>query len=874
MLEGVDRASYVQEAQTAIKAKFPLLERLCFSNNPSRIPFQAPFFIGLIAAILESADAPCCIVVPEERGIALAVGALVALTRLQLEVPEVLTSYAKMSFQPGDRVMVNPSGLVYEYGGLFCPGFFKLGVLGRNESRSLPISEVARLEKTIRQMPKGFLNSQLGTPQPTVLGRLVGIPGSVNRNLLRNTVAILGAKKPLREEAIAWTVGVIDSHAPLSDILQEVVPFGEISDEGATHFLDTYVVSGEPMIALASRPEELAAYASLAPPKTKAIIVNDVERMARNLQAYDSVVERQRVILIAKESLHEAISVLHDRGCVIWQLTPEELLVGGDIGSKGPFRTIIRKAVNMRDLVIVEEPCTDALLEEAGGEIVGAAGLVPRTNDNPAVRELLCTLFGILMSCAEFLGSDRSVFRNQFNVSLDQLVKLLSRSRAWLSPEVAERVALAISKLRHTAEALSEQTMTAKGIALLDSLTGAVSAEKSAVVTRSEAGSEEVRRWVGAMGGSVPVYRVNEVPGDAGFEQLIFVAWPSARRFDHSLRRYPAPRLVVLAYAFERYWVGEYEKTRAQTAIPGLTTRRKRIMLRLVSDVTQGDEADTVDAAIKPGLFELPAERFLVRRKSVSSSGPDTSGSDEMCEAYYVDFVGATFSYITEGHELPIVNDLIRESSANPAVHHRSIEELKVCDFVLFRESGDSDIIRFIAEDEMGPKEYSTLRATATRWRSALASIGRDPAVVWNKLAESGFCRQLPTLRNWLVNEHMIAPKNIEDIRAIALAAGDVDLLARLSDVQNAGEEIKSRHIRAGFRLTAMLREALPKRIAVPGDREIRLDLGVGGVWIAKVDEIDRSTTNCNRSLVNRLLWDSEAGHLREGSFNWAEVRQ
>lgn len=879
MPEAVDPTSFLREAQAAIARKFPLWERLGFSDGPGHLPLQLPFFIGLIAAILESTDAPCCVVVPDKRGVAVTVAALVAITRLQLEVPEILTSYAKMSFQTGDRVMVNPSGLIYEYDGLFCPGLFRLKVIDRNESRSLRISDIARLEKTTRKRPKGFLNSELGIPQSTVLGSLVGIPGAVNRNLLHNKIAILGAKKALREETTEWTIGVINSDPPLSGVLQEVVPFGEVSEDGATQFLDPYVASGEPLLALASRAEELVAYCTSAPAKTKAIIIDDIERLVRNLQAFDTVVERQPFILIAEESQHEDIGVLRDRGCVVWHLSPEEILVGGELERKGPFRTVVRKATDMRDLVIAANPCAGSVLDEAGTEILCAQALVPRSNDNPAVQELFYALFRILMTCAQFLGADRSAFQSQVNGSLDAATKLLDRSLAWLPAELAGQLRLSVSNLRQAAEALCEETMTAKGIALLDTLTSAVAVDKSAVVTRCDWGSQEARLWLGGMGGSFPVYRVDQVPADLGFEQLIFVAWPNARRFDQLVRRYPARRMVVLAHAFERYWVGEYEKRRAQLAGPELTTRRKRIMLRLVPDVTPGDETDTAATVessdvLHPGRFEWSAERFLVRRKSVSGAELDASGSDEMCEAHYVDFVGPTFSYITEGHEFPSVNDFINGGGSNPAVHHRSIEDLKVGDFVLFRESGDSDIIRFIAEDEMGAKEYAALRARATRWRTALASTGRDPALVWRTLKESGLSRQLPTVRNWLLNEQMIAPKNFEDVRVIALAAGDADLMAHISEVQEACEEIKSRHIRAGFRLTTMLREALPKHIAVPGDREIRLDLGFGAIWIVKVNEIDGSTTNWNRRLANRLLWDSEAGGLRESSLDWAEMRQ
>jgi hypothetical protein len=560
----------------------------------------------------------------------------------------------------------------------------------------------------------------------------------------------------------------------------------------------------------------------------------------------------------------------------MWHISPEELLLGNSSGHSGAlFSTVLRKAANMRDLVVAPSPCTDVLLDEAATELSAAARAVPVENDNPAVRELFIALFGTLMSCAEFLGADGNGFASHSGARLDHAVNLLHRAQAWLTPELAEQIRLVISKLRDAASSLSEQPITSKGSVLLGSLTSAAtSADPLAVVTRSEAKREELRQWMAARGYATPVYRVNEVPADQDFEQLVLVTWPSAKRFDRLMRLYAAQRLQILAYAFERHWIKDYQKNYERSVVPKLTTKRKSILLGLLADVPEGDEGEGAattapsDEGREPGPFDLPDERFLLRRKSTSHAG-EGADSEEPCEAYYVDFAGPTFAYITEGHELPIVNSFISGSrAAAAAVYHRSIEELKVGDFVLFRESGDSDIIRFIAEDGIGAKEYALLRTKATRWRTALASIGKDPKLVWKKLKEAGLSRQLLTVRNWLTDQQMIAPKNFEDVRLIAKAAGDEELAAQLSLVQAASEQIKSLHIRAGFRLTELLRDALPKDIEVPDNREMQLDLVFGKVWIVKVEDIDEATTQCNRWLVNRLLWDKDTAGAGEAGLS------
>jgi hypothetical protein len=163
-----------------------------------------------------------------------------------------------------------------------------------------------------------------------------------------------------------------------------------------------------------------------------------------------------------------------------------------------------------------------------------------------------------------------------------------------------------------------------------------------------------------------------------------------------------------------------------------------------------------------------------------------------------------------------------------------------------------------MVEDEIGADSYRKMRETATRWKIALRQIGSDPQVVWEKLRQFGFSRHIQTVRAWLCNGHMIAPKNIEDIRMIARASGDLRLLDALPAVEQAISEINGQHIKAGRRLTSELLRELPSRLDVSAGGETEVDLGFGKVWIVRIEEIDGGLTPVNYTIVNRLLWDAE----------------
>lgn len=857
------QASFLEEAKAAIESRLPLLKRLLLSNQADVAKVRLPAITGLVAAILDSTDRPCCLVVPDHQEMALAVSTLVSVSRLERAVPEILRAYASVSLQarPGEkpaRVLVHPSGLVYEYAGFFSPEFFRLKVLDRNESRSLPVKEVARLERTLKKRPKGYLNSDLGRPKPTVLGTLVGIPGTVNRNFLRNYVAVLSTKKHLKDCLQAWTIAV-EGHA-LAGTLGEEIPCGELDEDGGLSFFDKYIASGEPLIAVASSPDDLAAFCAARAQLSVAVIVDDVERLARNLQAYDTIADRQRVVILADDSQHEAVRVLRERGCTVWHLSPEEvLMVSGPGVATGPLNVLLTKASNMRDLVVAPSACACDVLDEAAADLAGAARAIPADNDNAAVHALFQTLFGTLMVCAEHLGSEGDSFLGEIRKRLIDAKSLLKRAEIWIAPEIVPEIDTVITRLGCAAEELAEYPITPKGQVLLDCLgPPGTPPLPAAVVTRSEARRDAVRQWLTCQGLDIPVYRANEVPGDRQFEQLVVVSWPGSRRFDRLLRLYATQRLRVLAYSFERMWLGEYRKRYEQSAPPRLSTKQKSVLLGLHKDVDEKEEP--LPPSPTGGPFDLPEERFLIRRKTVAAGvAAADDGPVEPVEAHYVDFAGPTFAYLTDGHELPVVNEYVSgEHAAAGKVPFRPVGELKVGDFVLFRSTGDSDIIRFMVEDEIGADRYRKLRETATHWKKALGKIGSDPQEVWDKLRQFGFSRQVQTVRAWLCRVNMIAPKNVEDIRMIARASSDQALVDMLPAVEQAISEINGHHIKAGKRLTSELLKELPRRLDVIASGETEVDLGFGKVWIVRIEEIDGGLTPVNYTIVNRLLWDAE----------------
>lgn len=854
------RTRYLEQAHAAVRSRFPLLDLLEFSDVPDGGARKLPTFVGLIASILETGDKPCCVVLPDYRDVALAVSVLVAVTRLHSEFPAMLRAHAATNFKEGkDLVLVHPNGFVYLYEGFFNPQFFKLRVIDRRDSRSLPVSEIVRLEKTTRKRPKGQLNSDLGQSQPTVIGALLGLKTTINRNLLHNFVLVLGARKHFVEALDRWTVQIAMEGGPLRRSLRDEVPLGKVAEGGNLSFLDDYVAAGEPLIAVASKVEDLAARCVGVPKFTKAVLIEEIEDLARDLQAYDSITETQRVVMLADDSQREATRELAARGCEVWRLSPDELLFGLSEDHKNiPLRQSIAKASIARHLVISGITCKEESLDHAATELkAGTDGIKP--GESGVIQELLYSMFRTLMFCAEYLGQDPSNFGNIAEKLLRLTRSNLDGARAWLTPEVRAHFGQAIEDMQTAVEKLSANGTTPKGSVLLENLRSHTNKDDVAVlIARGDTNPEQLANWLSKSGVQVGVYSFGALPRDTTFSRILVVSWPRSERFDRLVHQYATDDLGLLAYPFEETWLDGYRKNYKRSVSLGISWQRKMQMLGLPASDSANEMAESeVHAPDGDSVkFELSSERFLMRRK-VGAIDHDREQHEEMVDALYVDFAGPTFAYLTEGHELPVLNAYVSGEQINPGkVPLRAAERLKVGDYVMFRESGDSDIIRFLAEDDVGKEAYQRLRATAGRWRVTLRKLGTTAEQVWNCLRPYALRRHPQTVRGWLTNESMICPKDLADLRIIASAAHDKELFEALPGVVRARDEIVSLHIRAGYRLTELLLKELPKKISVLGQRETELDLGVGKVWVVKIEELDGSFTSQSRSQVNRLLWD------------------
>lgn len=855
-MNGTTASSEQQELIGELRRRFPLFERIVGRFGKNAPEEGIPWFFALLLSAATNRDpGACCFVLDRTRGTTAVAAVLLALVRLQEEFPDLIRNYAQTALHRGQRVRVKPSDYVYEYGGLWegFPGFFRLKVIGKKAFRSFPVADVLRLEPTDRIRPKGDLNSRLGAFERSHLDELLDLTTCGNNSLIRNSVFLYMAQAWFAN--VANSVSLAPEHANGFGNLSGILPWGSIGPDGKLKPNDAYQVAGEPIVAVTKVPEDLALASLSAPCGTKVVLVDGASGLARDLQAFDDIADRQRVVILASSEETEALDRLRDRNCPIWHMSPDEILIGeGSVGTRVRASLIgatIRAADTRKRIEVSVIDCHDTVLQPVAENLTRAAALLAHCEGAQESEELLARFLGILFECSECCFGVGEETKANLRTARDRLT-LYGR---WLDRAVASELKEANSRLENVIA--SGSYGQGKADALVNSVLNE-NHERWIVAARSPRTAESLRTGLNGVGANVTVLPMSAIVPDRDYAGIIVPAWPNEQKFMRLKAQAVTSDIRVLTYPFENKWVLRHqarERSRDRSNRMEAETRSAILGIepRLLNSLTRDEPKPPVEP-IHP-IFTI--EDRVKRRRS---AGPAiATEGEESREAQLVQFFGDCRALMTEWAELPRLNRLIDEANASSArIEQVTAAQLSPGDFVLFRASGDKEFIRLIAEDVLGA-EYERVRALAERWRTSLRRIGTSPTDVQRRLVAHGLYRTTATVGGWLGNPDRIGPGDTRDIEFIAKAAGDAELSLIRENVEEAISRIRGAHISAGSRLTTLLLGELGGRLNHLDEQPVLLDLDYGEAWVVQVELVEATRRKYPSNLVNRLLGTDDA---------------
>ena len=851
-----------QDLISKLRLRFPIFDQIAGQFGENMEVESVPWFYALLlSAALNREPGATCFVLDKTHGTTALAAVFLALSRLQEDSSRLIEEYAKTAMIKGQLVQVKPSDFVYEYDGLWegFPDQFRLKVQDKEEWRNFPISEVLRLEPTTRKRPKGTLISKLGVFEQSSIDELLDITTFGNDSIIRNTVMLYMSQARFAgiTEQVFLTPSTSDRHYRLSDFL----PWGTVGPGGEIKVADSTQVIGEPLIAVTRVPQDLAAAAVASPEGSKLVLVDGVRGITNDLQAFDDIADRQRVVILALPDEIEETSYLRDRNHPVWYLSSSEITLGEDHSENRSRGSIVGKTVRLADLrdksQVVPVHCQSEELQAVAESLESIATVINQSEEpleTSESAELLTRLYGILLEYSESCFEISEGTKVELQSTWDTLI----RNQMWMDPDIVKDFKSVFDVL--TGIASRRVGVNEKANALLDTLTE--SDKRWVIASRSSRVADCLRAELSSQGDSSPVYPIQALNAEDEWEGIILLAWPGRRRFTRLRNLAITKHVRVLTYPFEHRWLlGHQNHEHFLRNNYKIENTERAEILGIDSELLHTIEpavgsSPSVDVPKEQPMLDFE-KRFA--RRHLSRPSRALSG-DELRSARMVEFYGGCCAFLTEWSQVYVLNDLITEIQVEGGrLRMASATDLSIDDFVLFRASGDKELTRLLAEDELGIEEYQRIRATAERWKHSLHRLGSSPETIRRRLAQHGLDRTLPTIARWMENPDLISPHSYEsEIEIIAKASNDTKLLDELSSVMDAISTIRGAHIRAGNQLTKLIIAEVRNRLGHLDEQPVLLDLVFGQAWVVQVETIDLELREYAVDQVNRLLWTDD----------------
>jgi len=851
----------MDDLQNALKRRFPLLTSLRIFHDPGDSEDLAAFMGVLLAAMEGSHGSSFCFVFPRKAGIAPLSASLYALGRFAVDFPKLAEQYARQSFQKEQRVRLIPEGKVFIFGGVW-PGLetqFRLKLLKERASFTWPVSEILRIEPTLRKIPKGDFadadRARRETPL-SMLDNLIGTRTFGNNSLAVNHVLYLGGRSDVEEffASTALTGSAYKGHATIDQLIAP----GLIDESGAIKHQDNYQAAGEPLMAISSRLENVAAACSLAPQGSKVVVVDGARRIT-DLARFDSIAESQNLIIVAEPDEEDKLQQLHDRGCRFWRFSLSDLEIGGSEQWHGRFfNGVFRSARNEATFRTEVLSCRNSHLEEVASALEACQASLDES-EGDETQQILGQIYSLLMHCTGLLAPPDAAEQARLLERAEKLSESAGDRIMWLPTAPAKTLKDACAAIMRAIE--DPELGRAKGNALRELVSNLDRQEvrQVAVVARSVSNRMSVARWLEKEGLTCPVLLPARVAEEGFFERLVCTAWLGSGSFSRVVRKFSAPQVCLIAYPFEGqwlYWFGQ--KQRNSQVVPSLTSEEKSRLLGLADDTSWPAAPESPAFAAADTEATRHSEFDLEERMTRKGMIPVESAGEETIPARLVSFSGDAYAFLTDNFRMPVITVLVSGTAAeNYKVPRRRLAEIHAGDVLVFREGRRRDVIQALADARLGP-EAPVIRERAARWHRALRESGLDESTLMSELEEFNCPRTLQTVRGWLADDSMIGPQTKADLEAIAYAVGDQRLLDDVPSIWDAIHVLRGEHLSAGMRLSRILLEKLPERLEEIQEARTRIEIDhATSAWIVQVESISDRAELRPRSYVNALLWNT-----------------
>ena len=860
-------------------ARLRILEKLALRSENGNVPL--PFLMRVLVATATNtaSQSPACIILPDVEGIAELVAAIVSIEKLREDWPSLKGSFIKDALRPGISLRSVADGKVIGFddieqsNGQEWVSLRYSDAEGRRTQGKLIVQRevIFGLEPTERKRP--FLKSgeKPDDPTPTPFDVVADARTCGNTHLIRNRVILFGSRQKFEETlSVAPLIVSKGREAGISAAAFKKFVWGYVDETGKAVVTHPQGATGAPLVAVTRDALLLSEALSKSATSGLTLITSRLELVRRNLEAIQRFAESNRVLLLAAAESRDEARKLRDSGWAVWEPRGWELKIDESqtpLGLPGMHQSLRSLSSDRNTSNVSMSPVRSIALQAAFEHFSALGRLLPLDDVGfdlrlDEMRGACSDLFFSMTSLVQIPEDDERAHIKELTSTIRDRISHAARS---LGPAAAEHAEKLVASSVEFLAYVDEHLFTPKGEALLDIARGkrGNSIVPYEFVTGSIANRDRLKRFLETNNETHQCLTVQAVRDLTDGAPIAVFSLMHRAAFNRLMDPRPSHEIVFAGYEFEldlyerrlryrdrlRDRLGLDEAPRSElTGLPpnefgnrDYEAAEKSILLNAETDDSEDPTLKNFDSAtgIRTGAIRRPT----INRKP----------GEDLVQARFVTFCGSSWAAFTEDHGVLAIQ---RDADSNSRVAHMDVADLSVGAVLIIRESGDKDVIREMAEHEIGEQAYTSIRNISALWKRALLQSNLSPSEVRRRLARVGINRSLVAVRGWLHDENRIGPRSESDVLGIAETfpldgATDRDWERCVSAIS----ELRGLHLRVGQKLTGILARQCQTVLIDAAEHEQRVELDFGAAWIVEIGEIDDNLSEWPASSVNRLNW-------------------
>ena len=699
------------------------------------------------------------------------------------------------------------------------------------------------------------------------LDRLLEMSSFGNRSIFINKVVLVSRLTRVRQ--FAEKTHIVNPASPRQPIsLRDLFQWGGVTIEGELDQWGSKLVDAEPVLAVAPDLITLREYLSNRQSSDVLIILDSSLPFANDLQALD---EGYPVFAVMENRHLDDLKHLEDRAFKSWawsgpDLQQLESIESIDISNRQiPFRHFHRTVQNYRTRQIKETVCDRSDLDSAAEKLHTFSKQCH--SDDPELRIIEQRFYHCLLNLSRLLrpfGVEDGVDRDKRLKDLLKKIQSDIEDKAiWLGRDA---VATAHEFVKNVKPLIENPNSISDKITELENVLQNTTQENQSAIVLADASEVPITEsyWQDILP-NVP--NRNDIrfvtPSELDFEKdcdhLIVCGWLGSGRMHKLFDSCIAPSITVLMYPFEQEWFRSAESRWHRQKRAELTALQKAKILQIQPEnllLTRDPKEEKLPVADPKNDFDIAD--FELRLHTYRPL-PPTPG-EATTEARSVAFSYDMYAYLRPNHRVPVVTDFIAgHADESAGIPSRDVSQLKVGDYVIFREGSDSDLLRDLADRGLAGAGKGEHREMAGLWKRVLRQFvfehldGFEGALI--ELWDEGLKCTEVTIRGWLNDEHRIGPRNEQDIEIIARISRNQELQERFDYVRRAIKEVRGAHHQAAHFLAQKLIAQLPSLLkqGLAESHTIEIE-DIGQAFVVCVENIDEKDIKVPVTKVNCLL--------------------